>query len=43
MPQEGFDPSLYLVTDLDLAAGRPLDEIVRGAIEGGVTMVQYRD
>lgn len=43
MPQEGFDPSLYLVTDLGLAAGRPLDEIVRGAIEGGVTMVQYRD
>jgi thiamine-phosphate pyrophosphorylase len=42
-PQKKFDPSLYLVTDLALAAGRPLDEIVRGAIEGGVTMVQYRD
>lgn len=43
MPQEGFDLSLYLVTDLALAAGRPVDEIVRGAIAGGVTMVQYRD
>ena len=43
MSQEGFDPSLCLVTDLDLASGRPLDEIVRGAIEGGVTIVQYRD
>lgn len=43
MPQAGFDPSLYLVTDVVLAAGRPLDDLVRGAIEGGVTMVQYRD
>jgi len=43
VPHTGFDPSLYLVTDLDLAAGRPLGEIVRAAIEGGVTMVQYRD
>jgi len=43
VPLKGFDPSLYLVTDLALAAGRPLDEVVRDAIEGGVTMVQYRD
>lgn len=39
----GFDPSLYLVTDSALARGRPLLEIVRAAIAGGVTMVQYRD
>jgi len=41
--RKGFDPSLYLVTDLALAEGRDLARIVRGAIEGGVTMVQYRD
>ena len=41
--REGFDPSLYLVTDAGLARGRPLVEIVRAAIAGGVTMVQYRD
>jgi thiamine-phosphate pyrophosphorylase len=41
--REGFDPSLYLVTDSELARGRPLVEIVRAAIAGGVTMVQYRE
>jgi len=40
---KGFDPSLYLVTDLALAGERSLARIVRQAIEGGVTMVQYRD
>lgn len=43
MFRKGFDPSLYLVTDLALTGGRSLGEIVREAIEGGVTMVQYRD
>ena len=43
MPLKRFDPSLYLVTDLALAAGRPLVDVVGEAIEGGVTMVQYRD
>jgi thiamine-phosphate pyrophosphorylase len=38
-----FDPSLYLITDAALARGRSLAEIVRAAVAGGVTMVQYRD
>ena len=35
--------TLYLVTDSGLAAGRPLGEIVRQAVQGGVTMVQLRE
>jgi len=34
---------LYLVTDRDLAGGRPLAEIVRLALRGGVTAVQVRE
>lgn len=43
MGRREFDMSLYLVTDPDLAAGRPLEWIVREAVAGGVTMVQIRD
>lgn len=35
--------SLYLVTDRTLSLGRPLPEIVRGAVRGGTTMVQLRE
>ena len=42
MPRR-FDPTLYLVTDPDLARGRPLAEVVAAAIRGGVTLVQLRD
>ena len=38
-----IDYSLYLVTDSGLAMGRPLPDIVRAAIEGGVTCVQVRE
>lgn len=38
-----FDPSLYLVTDDDLCLGRPLENVVRAALAGGVTMVQLRE
>jgi thiamine-phosphate pyrophosphorylase len=41
-----FDPRslrLCLVTDRDLARGRPLVEIVAAAVKGGVTMVQLRE
>jgi thiamine-phosphate pyrophosphorylase len=38
-----FNPLLYLVTDPDLSLGRPEEEVVRRAVEAGVTMVQYRD
>lgn len=38
-----IDWSLYLVTDRDLAAGRPLPEIVAEAVSGGVTVVQLRE
>ncbi len=34
---------LYLVTDRGLSLGRPLQEIVKGAVEGGATMVQLRE
>lgn len=36
-------PLLYLVTDRDLALGRPLLEVVSQAVEGGVTIVQIRE
>lgn len=35
--------TLYLVTDRDLALGRPLVDIVREAVAGGVTCVQLRE
>ncbi len=38
-----FDCSLYLVTDRRLALGRTTIEIVRAAVEGGVTCVQLRE
>jgi thiamine-phosphate pyrophosphorylase len=38
-----FDPTLYLVTDPELARGRALTEVVAAAIWGGVTLVQLRD
>lgn len=34
---------LYLVTDRELSCGRSLEEIVCEAVEGGVTMVQFRE
>ena len=34
---------LYLVTDRPLSLGRDIEEIVREAVEGGVTMVQLRE
>lgn len=34
---------LYLVTDRELAGGRPLAEVVRRALRGGVTAVQVRE
>ena len=37
------DYSLYLVTDSDLSLGRPLAEVVRAAVDGGVTCVQVRE
>ena len=38
-----FDLGLMLVTDLRLAGGRPLEEIVASAVRGGITAVQLRD
>jgi thiamine-phosphate pyrophosphorylase len=38
-----FDPTLYLVTDPELACGRVLRDIVDAAVRGGVTLVQLRD
>lgn len=41
--RQEFDPTLYLVTDPDLAGGRALVELVARAVAGGVTLVQLRD
>jgi thiamine-phosphate pyrophosphorylase len=38
-----FDPTLYLVTDPELAPGRALTDVVAAAVRGGVTLVQLRD
>ena len=38
-----FDPTLYLVTDPELARGRVLIDLVAAAVRGGVTLVQLRD
>lgn len=37
------DWSLYLVTDRLLSLGRPIDELVLAAVDGGVTAVQLRE
>jgi thiamine-phosphate pyrophosphorylase len=38
-----FDPTLYLVTDTELSRPRPVADVVRAAVAGGVTVVQVRD
>lgn len=38
-----IDPTLYLVTDTDLCWPRPVGDVVRAAVAGGVTAVQVRD
>jgi thiamine-phosphate pyrophosphorylase len=38
-----FDCSLYLVTDRPSCAGRDLLDVVRQAVEGGVSLVQLRE
>jgi thiamine-phosphate pyrophosphorylase len=38
-----FDPALYLVTDTELCRPRPVADVVRAAVAGGVTAVQVRD
>jgi thiamine-phosphate pyrophosphorylase len=43
MKHASIDYSLYLVTDRTLARGRAMLEIVRAAVQGGVTCVQLRE
>jgi thiamine-phosphate pyrophosphorylase len=43
MTLQRFDPTLYLLTDPDLARGSSLIELVGAAVKGGVTLVQLRD
>ncbi|TFV51804.1 thiamine phosphate synthase [Blastococcus sp. TF02A-35] len=38
-----LDPTLYLVTDTVLCRPRPVADVVRAAVAGGVTAVQVRD
>lgn len=40
-PERDF--GLMLVTDRGLARGRPLEDVVRAAVRGGVTIVQLRE
>ncbi len=37
------DPTLYVVTDRALSRGRSHGEVVRRAIAGGATLIQYRE
>lgn len=41
--RRALDFTLYLVTDRSLARGRPLADVVRAAVSGGVTVVQMRE
>ena len=45
LPKESIDYSLYLVTDSTPAilGERDIVAVVEAALEGGVTLVQYRD
>jgi thiamine-phosphate pyrophosphorylase len=41
--KRNIDWSLYLVTDRPLSLGRPIEETVLAAVDGGVTAVQLRE
>ncbi|WP_324669895.1 thiamine phosphate synthase [Geochorda subterranea] len=43
MSRRVMDLSVYVVTDRDLARGRPLDSVVAAAIAGGATAIQLRE
>ena len=43
MPTKSVDYSLYLLTDKKLAGERSIVDIVQAAIDGGTTVVQYRE
>jgi thiamine-phosphate pyrophosphorylase len=38
-----FDLSLYVITDREMAGNRPLEEVVKAALEGGATVIQLRE
>ncbi len=43
MRKKDIDYSIYVVTDTLLARGRPIEEIIEKAIQGGATLIQYRE
>lgn len=43
MTDQPIDYTLYLVTDRGLSLGRPTPEVVKDALQGGVTCVQLRE
>ncbi|MBA2364501.1 MAG: thiamine phosphate synthase [Chloroflexia bacterium] len=43
MKIDDVDFSLYVITDADVSGGRLHTEVVRLALEGGATVIQYRD
>jgi thiamine-phosphate pyrophosphorylase len=38
-----LDLSLYVITDRELSEGRPLEEVVNAALQGGATVIQLRE
>lgn len=41
--RHSFDLSVYLVADPSLCGGRAIVDVVRAALRGGATLLQYRD
>lgn len=38
-----LDLSLYVITNREMAGGRPLEEVLKAALEGGATVIQLRE
>ena len=43
MAKTSFDLTLYLIIGPDVTAGRPVEDVIGAALEGGATLVQLRD
>ena len=41
--RQNFNPTLYFIADPECCGNRPVTTVTMAAIQGGVTMVQYRD
>lgn len=43
MQKINFDLSVYFIADPHVCGGRPVEDVVKAAVEGGATMVQLRN